>query len=277
MIELSLEKASEALEGLTIPPRPSILVDLYTRLQKKDPDPKAIAARLAKDVVLSAAVLKTVNSARYGLRAKSASVSHAVQLLGVRNVATIVTGVLLRNSVGGQKLRLEGFWDSAEKVALISGKLADALPAVPREDAYLFGLFRDVGIPLLMQRWPAYKDTLSLAARQERPLPSVEDERHGTNHAVLGYVFSKTWGIPTHLSEGILHHHDLGAFGRRGVSRETLALVAINHLAEQIHDSEHRSEVDPAWSRTRPAMLSCLGLTEGELDDLSEDLRALAG
>ena len=278
MIEISAEQARQALRGLTIPPRPTILVDLYTRLQRPDANAREIADGIARDVVLSAAVLKTVNSPLYGLRANCVSIQHAVQLLGLSNVTTLVTGVLLRHSMGGKKQTLERFWDSAEKVASISAHIAGTLPGVCREDSYLFGLFRDVGIPMLMQRWPDYKQTLATAARQHRPLPEVEEERHRTSHCVISYLFSKSWGIPQHLREGILRHHDPAVFEPSDtISRGALTLVAINHLAEKIHDAHRRPGEDPTWPHLRPRILERLGLTEGDVGEMTEELAQLAG
>jgi HD-like signal output (HDOD) protein len=278
MTDITPERADAALMGITIPPRPTILVELYSMLQVPEPDLRAIGAHLSKDVVLSAAVLKTVNSPWFGLRARSTSIKHAVQLLGVRNVMALVTAIVLRSSVTGLRRQLERFWDSAEKVALISTQLASDVHCISPEDAYLFGLFRDIGIPILMQRFPDYKETLATAARVGRLLPEVEDERHDTSHNIVGYLFSFSWQLPRHISVGILRHHDPTVFELAdNVSQEALALIAINHVAEHIHDSKRRPNEDPLWPELRPVVLDHLGLSDHEFETRVRTLSELAG
>lgn len=56
------ESANKILSSIRIPPRPSVLTALMAERSKPDPDLAAIAHIISKDVVLSAAVLRTVNS-----------------------------------------------------------------------------------------------------------------------------------------------------------------------------------------------------------------------
>ena len=185
--ELSPEGIDALLNGVAIPPRPSLLLSLDAELKSDSPNPKVVEALITKDVGVSAAMLRTLNSPLFGLSRKVGSVLQAVQLLGMRNVRNVVTGLMLRNAAGGGA-SLERFWDSAEKVASINAHICSLLPSVPREECYTFGLFRDSGIPMLMQRFPDYRETLRIAAVDPRPMTEVEEERHGTSHAHRGAV-----------------------------------------------------------------------------------------
>jgi HD-like signal output (HDOD) protein len=204
--ELSPEGIGALLNGVTIPPRPSLLLSLDAELKSDSPNPKVVDALITKDVGVSAAMLRTLNSPLFGLSRKVGSVLQAVQLLGMRNVRNVVTGLMLRNAAGGGA-SLERFWDSAEKVASINAHICSLLPRVPREECYTFGLFRDSGIPMLMQRFPDYRETLRIAAVDPRPMTKVEEERHGTSHAAVGHVIGRVWGLSDTVRAAILHHH----------------------------------------------------------------------
>ncbi|MEY2632664.1 MAG: hypothetical protein RIR00_1318 [Pseudomonadota bacterium] len=276
-LQLSLEEAQKVLKGVTIPPRPTLLVSLNQELQKDDPDLRRVAALIAKDVAISAAMLKTVNSPLFGLRNKLGNIPQAVQVLGLRNVRNLVTGLVLRKAMGGPGLSLERFWDSSEKVASISVYLCSLLPRSPREDAYTFGIFHDCGIPILMQRFPDYKETLRLAAGLDVPQTQVEDERHGTNHVVLGYMVAKSWGLPPTICDAILRHHDVTVFREEDSTEPTARmLVAINFLAEHLNDTMVRMRGDEQWERVGGQTLEYLGLNHAEYLELKEDVLNVA-
>lgn len=275
--EFSLEEAQKAVKGINIPPQPKLLMEINTELQKLNPDANRVADRIAKDVGLSASVLKVINSPFFGLRSKVSSIPTAVHLLGMNNVKCIITGMMLKTALGGDDaMMLERFWDSSEKIARISTHLASILPKVPRDETYTFGLFRECGIPLLMQRFPDYKETLKIAGGQNEPMPVIEDQRHGTNHAVVGYMVAKTWGLPDMMSEAILRHHDYDIFSDSDNSAALVrTLVSINFLAEYLNDEILRMRDSPAWCAVGGAVLEHLGIGAGEFSELREDVGAI--
>jgi HD-like signal output (HDOD) protein len=273
--DLSQSDVERLLKGVTIPPRPTLLLEVDQELKRSDPDISRIARLISRDVGISAAILKTMNSPLFGLRSKIGSVSQAVQLLGTRNARNVITGLVLRNAVGGAA-NLERFWDSAEKVATINAYICSILPKAPREEAYTFGLFRDCGIPLLMQRFESYRETLKFAAGDDRPMTVVEEERHATSHVTVGFMIAHSWGLSEVICQAILHHHDLSIIGAAGNDLPmTQTLVAVNCLAEHLNDSSLRLRQDSQWEQFGGIVLDYLGLTAGEMAEIQEDVVAL--
>jgi len=275
-VELSKDGVEQLLKGISIPPRPTLLIEVDQELKREEPDLKRVANLVGKDVGVSAAMLKTLNSPLFGLRSKVGNVAQAVMLLGARNARNVVTGLVLRNAVGGGAASLERFWDSAEKVASINAYICSILPKSPREEAYTFGLFHDCGIPILMQRFPDYRETLKIASGEDVPLTLVEDERHGTNHATVGYMVARSWGLSDTICQSILCHHDYAIIkGVDSIQPLTRTLVAINFLAEHLNDTSLRLRGDVQWESIGESILDYLGLTETEYDELCEDVTAL--
>lgn len=275
--DISLEEAQKTLKGVTIPPRPAMLTEINAELQKPNPDTKMLASRIAKDVGLSSSVLRVVNSPFFGLSSKIGSVPNAVQLLGIKNVKNIVTGLMLKSALSQKALSLERFWDSAEKVARISAHIASTLPKAPCDEAYTFGLFRDCGIPLLMQRFSEYKETLKIASGMDQPMTIVEEERHGTNHAVVGYMVAKTWGLPDAITEALLRHHDPTMLSNSdGASSVARTLVAINFLAEYLNDTLLRQRDSAEWANIGEKALAHLGIGPAELMELKDEIETYA-
>ena len=204
------DAADKLLSTIKIPPRPAVLEEVNRERKKDDPDLRKIAQIISKDMALTAAMLKTANSPFFGLRTKVESAQQAVMTMGLSNALGIVTGITLKNAIGAKEQSLERFWDSAEKVANVATYLSGKVPGVPKELAYMYGLFRDCGIPIMMQKFPEYIKTLMKANTGSKlAFTSIEDEAHATNHATLGYLLAKSWSLPNSICQAVLNHHEI--------------------------------------------------------------------
>lgn len=273
--DVSRDEVEHILQGISIPPRPSLLGEVDRELGKAEPDLRHTASLIGKDVALSAAVLKTLNSPLFALRSKVANIPQAVMLLGARNTRCVITGLVLRNSLAGAAASLERFWDSAEKVASINAFICSRLPRAPREEAYTFGLFRDCGIPLLMQRFPDYRETLNLAANHERALTDVERLRHGTTHDAVGRIIAQKWGLSDAVCQAIHHHHRPMIVGQDGQEPLVKTLVAINFLAEHIIETSLHQRLDPLWETYAGAVLDYLNISDDAYYEIEENALAM--
>lgn len=256
------------LKTIQIPPRPTILVDLMGELAKEDPDAKKMAALIGKDIGLSAALLKTVNSPMFGLRSKATSAQEAIHFLGMKNVTNLISGFALKNAVGNAPSSVEQFWNMTESVALISAFIASRLPGIPKDEAYTFGLFHNCGMPLLDQKFPEYGRLV--ADCTTRRLTEAEDVRLKTNHATVGYLLTKSWNLAGEICEAAQRHHDPTVFGDTCSSPKTPTLIAIAMLANNAYRTFHKLPDEGAWEEDSPLVLDHLGLSELEYEDLRE-------
>lgn len=269
MTDLTTAEAEKIVASVAIPPRPAIVNAVLEERAKSEPDLRRIAQLVSTDVGLAAAVLKTVNSPFFGLRRQVTSIDHGVAMLGMKNIGALVMSLSLRNAVPTQGL--DRFWDEAARNALVSAYLAQTLGCSPKEDAHLFGLFRDAGIPLLMRRFPGYRDVLKKANSEPvRSFTEVEDAELGTNHAVVGALLAKGWQLPDHIRLGIGQHHDRDAFTSH-LPAESMNLIAVTHLAEHIESSFSRLSGDTVWDKCGEAILKHLMLDKDQYEELAKD------
>ena len=67
-------------------------------------------------------------------------------------------------------------------------------------------------LPVLLQQVRGYGSTMvEAAARIDRPYVATEDANHRTNHAVVGALVVRTWGLPPVLAASVRLHHDFTA------------------------------------------------------------------
>lgn len=270
-----LDREARKIVGeIGIPPCPAILTRLLREMREDEPDFQGIGTMLSSDIGLAASMLKTVNSPFYGLGRKATSIQQALMLLGLQNVARLVTGLLLRQvfAVSNSDV-MEGFWTNAANIAAGTAHLAHTLRCAERDEAYTFGLFRDCGMPLLACKYPDYADLLkggTLAHGQT--LLDAEEDRYGLTHALVGYHMATSWYLAPELCQAIQQHHDprlplQGPAGKRGT------LIALGMLAEHILvlSQESGAAADGNWPEVGPAVLRCLDLDESDVARLAED------
>lgn len=261
------------IKSIRIPPRPSLLADLQQELASSDPSPSAIGRIIASDVGMSGALLKLANSSFYGGARKAKSIDQAIIFLGINQVATLMTGLLARRVIKADNAALANFWEMstrrAQAMVLLSRRLRIGAPDV----AHTFGLFCDTGVPLLMDRFPAYVTTYAEAAQDtERVFTALEDERHSTNHAAIGCLLARNWGLTSDVSWAILHHHDYDVINDGATDDAVRSLIALSLLAEMAIQRYQGSSQSVEWDKGGQAAGDHLGLSEEETTDLLDEL-----
>lgn len=282
--ELSSEQISIALQGISVPPQPQIMVDLQMEQYMPDPDLEVIAGLIAQDPGLSGALMKIVNSSYYGLTNKIASIRRAVTLLGSRTVINLINAQSIKGEMSDDTIvTLNRFWDSAQDVAMTSMTLAKRTGTQAVDEAYALGLFHDCGIPLMLKRFPDYMCVLEQGYADAGPnsrVVDIENQHFNTNHAVVGYYTAKSWRLPEHLTHAIANHHNALAIFSDDSSRQSQLknLLATLKMAEHIcasHKVLGNQIDDHEWNSISHLVLDYVGLSEYDFDNLKESIRDL--
>jgi HD-like signal output (HDOD) protein len=265
--------ADALVASIAIPARPSLVTDVQKEMAADDPDVRRIARLVGMDVAMTAAVLSAVNSPLYAPARPITTLDQAIGMLGLRRIGTLVTGFALRQAVKGDGARLTRFWDVSTKRSYALARLARGLRGVDPDWAQTFGLFCDVGIPLLMQRFPDYPATLK-AANEEgtRPFTEVERAAHRTDHATIGALVARSWGLPKPVCDAIRVHHDYEVFLDPGVDEQVVRLISMGLLAEVAIQRFARMNASVEWAKAGERVAGALVLSNTELDDWIEDL-----
>lgn len=272
--EFSSDDASELLKGIDIPPCPAVALNLMKEARKDEVDFNVITRLISGDVSLAAAMLKTANSPFFALKRKVANVQQAVSVLGIKNILQIVVGLSLKSSFATSKMNLDRFWERSNYHAIVAGRVARRLPGVSRDDAYSYGLFHECGVPVLMMKFPTYVATLMEANKSASQSTALEESRHGTNHAVAGYMLARTWGLPPSIYQSIRYHHDIAVLSDEipGVDQAVSGLVATGLVAEHIVAHFQNYPDDANWTECGAQALVRLGIDEDELEDIRADI-----
>jgi HD-like signal output (HDOD) protein len=208
--------------------------EVVMRIRRLVADPRCAVGELAavveSDVGLATKLLRVANAPASGLAQKCTSVRHAVMLLGLRRISSLVTGAAALSRVEKDAARYPELAAHAVAVGGVARALAP-ITGAPPDEAFTVGLLHDVGMLVLVQSGDELYEGLleQLAAGEE---PRAEDERElvGVDHAAVGGEALRRWALPAPLPEVVALHHDWEA--ARTAPSLTCALVALVRAAD---------------------------------------------
>lgn len=262
-----------------IPPCPEILIRIMDEMRKEEPDYNRLTSIISADVALSAGLIKTTNSPYFVRQQRARSVHDALTILGLRIASHTIAGIILRKAFPNTPI-MARFWDASARTARLSAWLAHKLDfhEMVSGDAYTFGLFHDCGIPVLMARFPNYKDVLGQSNRlTQGSFTEMERSTLRTDHAAVGSALARSWWLPEDMSLGIQHHHELTMLDQdSGIPKTSRLLIATAHFAEHIAQKQLGKDMTQEWPKLGEASLRTLKIDAEDLEFLYAEAKQVA-
>lgn len=281
---VSSTEIQQILQGVSIPPQPQVLVDIYMEQAMPSPDIHRVARLISQDTGLAGSILKVVNSQYFERNNEIHSITQACRLLGLDAIINIINGLSIKGEMSDETVvRMTSFWDTATDVALCAATVAKRIGFHNPEIAYNLGLFHDCGIALLMNKHAEYLEVLAngYSGQYERVI-DAENQAFKTNHAVVGYYVARSWNCPALLCEAIAEHHNVNKlfnntdFEHYDPTKKTL--LAVLKTAEHI-SSTHKvlGGVDASfeWDQIKDALLDYVGLSTFDYEILADQVREM--
>jgi putative nucleotidyltransferase with HDIG domain len=198
-------------------------------------DPKSSAKDIARiitdDQVLTARLLKLVNSSFYGFPQRISTVNTAIVLLGFDAIRSLLLTTSVFDLFAGRnkksKRDQEKFWDHSLGCAVGAKVIGNYLRHDKIEELFVAGLLHDIGKIVEMMYLPDQFARVMAAANQENILMLTAEEKVlGYDHAEIGRLLAVKWNLPIKLEQVIAHHHQPAAAG------SFIMEAAVVHLAD---------------------------------------------
>ena len=182
--------------------------------------PHEVAAVVEADVGLTCAILRAAGQLQGGGRIRS--VADGVERLGPGAVEAILRSAPTydifkgdgRLALAPDRFRLHALavQRAADRVAKLSG-IGD------RDELALAAILHDIGGPVLARLHPGYAERFD--RRGATPDDRIAEERRelGIDHAVVGGVLTRRWGVHARVAEAIERHHTRQGEGMAAVIR----------------------------------------------------------
>lgn len=268
---------ARTLRANDIPPRPLVIDRIRSAMNQETPNFKQIGQLISADVALAAGLVKTANSPYFGFRKRAGSVQDALTMLGLDVTSRAVATISLRLCFADHA-RYERFWDGSARIAALSGWLAQRVRSgkLRPDAAYTFGLFRDVGIVILLRRFAGYRNTLAYAnGAVDASFTAVEQHDFPTDHTMIGSLLAQNWWLPDEICTAIRHHHELPSIDQppveqfaAGLPLASRYLIAVSQTAEHILQQLTGASQTREWVKLGDACLRLLDLDQAGLDGL---------
>jgi len=195
----------------SLPSFSTVVLDTLEKLRDPEATPATIGKTLSADPGLSVRVLSTVNSAAYALRREVRSVEHAIALLGIPSVESLVLSAAVGDTIPSQAqpgYENKRFWRAATRRAATARALAGALHPASASESFTAALLQDMAVPFLatglsrkygpiLEAWHAGSDNLA----------DLEQQEFGWDHAEIGAWLGFNWNLPESLATTIGKHH----------------------------------------------------------------------
>lgn len=274
-MELSEQNISDMLEN--IPTFSQSVFRIMELTGDLNSSTKELVQQITVDPILTARVLKVVNSAFFGLSRQVDSIQQSVVYVGIntiKNLAISVAamGALPRTNDAG--LDMNHFWLHSLVTASVARLMAlqRKVPSSEVSVYFISGLLHDIGQIIFSQAQPeAYGRVLAQAAEYEQPLYELEREEFGVDHAELGARLGEKWQLPADMVAAIRHHHTPGVDAGDSAINNTV-FIAANVTKTLEEDGSSLAMIDPVPDAIQAWLGMPLDEVAGSLDNLEAEV-----
>ncbi|MDX6699193.1 MAG: hypothetical protein QOE65_2590 [Solirubrobacteraceae bacterium] len=203
-----LTAAFEALEAFpALAESRNRILRLFSQEQ---PSTAEIVGAVESDVALAVAVLRLANQGEGKSRGKVESVVKAVEVLTPEAVRALASRARTFDF-----FERSGVWDVAPEQfrlhALATQRAADRLAGElsygDRDRLMVTAMLHDIGKLVLIHAYPGYPGHVHGEARTPEERLHRERRELGVDHALVGGVLARRWGLPKSLASTIERHH----------------------------------------------------------------------
>lgn len=165
------------------------------------------------DPVLTAKVIRMVNSAYFGLSQEIKSLKQAVVMLGINTIKNVALSSALLGQItlkGNTSLNEQDFWKHSLGVGVASKMIARArgIDDSLVEEYFIAGLIHDIGKVLINNFFPEQMAViLEQLAQKGAPILEVEKKVLGLTHEEIGIAIGKKWRFSNSFLYAVGRHH----------------------------------------------------------------------
>ncbi len=262
------------------------LPDLYFQLKELIDSPDYTMAEVAimvgRDPAMSTRFLRFVNNPLNRRACRIETVSHAVSLLGIRQVHDIVLGASVAEAFKGinnNVMNRSKFWHLSFYCAVLTKQLAMACDALESDRLFLAGLLHDLGHLFMYIAIPdECQQVMETSRQRNQPLYLTEREVLGFDYAAIGAHMMEQWGLPESLHDMVRFHpepHRSADYAEEAGLLHLGALLVRADL-EDADFGEGAMQVNPAaWSSTGLGVDQCHQLRDVAAGQFNEVANAI--
>jgi HD-like signal output (HDOD) protein len=216
-----------------LPTLPATVLRITELINNPKSSARDISRVITDDQVLTARLLRLVNSSFYGFPQRISTVTGAIVLLGFDAIKSMLmtTSIfdLFLTKDRAAKQRIERLWDHSLGCAIGAKVIGAYLRHDKLEELFVAGLLHDIGKVIEILSFPDEFASISALIKKDGILiAEAENQILGFTHADIGKLLAEKWNLSHKLVSVIAFHHHAELPDR--FAQE----IAIVHLADII-------------------------------------------
>lgn len=212
---------------------PAVALEILQLTGSPKVDVRALKERIECDPALTTKILRTVNSAIFGLSGQVSDLNQALALLGIKSLKMLVLGFSLPSAIfkGVDKEVLTHYWRHTLTRAVACRELCRTMRSKLGDETFIAALLQDLGILVLVQELgEPYAQLFRRACNDQYDLATLEYRATGFDHTQLTGRLLRNWSLP----ETLINTIDTSPHLQMPLSPELLQQRAILAVAEKI-------------------------------------------
>ena len=206
-----MAKAEQLVEKIDdLPTIPAVATQVLQLLDQPDVRIEQVADLMLSDQVMTARVLKMINSPVYKPGNRITSLKRALVYLGMRHIREVALTTSFINAFDDNAGAFEvgTFWEHSFGVGMVSKVIAEKIGYPDLEQAYIGGIIHDIGEVFLSNYLrEEFQAVLDSVKGKPVSLVDAEAEQLGTTHCEIGLCMARKWNFPEAYCEVIAYHH----------------------------------------------------------------------
>lgn len=201
-----LKNARKLLNELDVFMLPQELVQLQNLLMNSDfPDLQDVLELVSQNETLAGRVVELANSLMFDATEPVQTIRDAVRRLGLNRLKNVVLSMTMQDSMN--EVSCQDITTHNLEVARVCAELARHCETVSVDEAYLLGLFHNVGALMMAAKYPDYENDFFSSLTMPVSSYRKEESKYKTTHGYLGVAVAERWGLNDEAKKVMLMHH----------------------------------------------------------------------
>jgi len=257
-----------------LPTIPVVATKVMQLIESENASAEELARVVASDPDVAARVLKISNSSFYGCQRQIQTLSHAIMVLGFSTLKSLVVAASVKQVYKPYGLTEKLLWEHSFSVGLAARMIANGTRLVNEEEAFLGGLFHDIGkIILNSLDHDKFQSVMEKCYNDGISFLEAEQHIYSYTHSEVGGLVIKKWNFPSILMFAVLKHHSFDFAEDEDIYlvRLTCIVGLANLICHKLGIGVREPDEELVLEETVPATL--LGLDATKIETLIENIQ----
>jgi sigma-B regulation protein RsbU (phosphoserine phosphatase) len=255
--------ATPSLDGIKpseLPAPPEAAIQIMQACSREDVKQQELTDLAGYDPVVSAELLRVVNSPLYGLSREVNSIARAVNIIGHRALRNLALCIAVRDALkpdGLNDFDAASYWEDTLRRA-VAARLLGQHAGVEADESFTAGLLLDFGLLVLFYKQPGQAKHWNEIRRLDPDKRLIKEQAlFGITHDQVGELLSRAWQLPEKFISALSEHHRISELTADDESARLGRVLYCTDWTAFVFSAD-----DPQWAidRCRKVLAETLGI-----------------